>query len=50
MKAILKTNPDEIGQITSVYIDPNGFKRIVVRFPYASVDAIAADIEIVEEK
>jgi len=48
MKAILKSNPDEVGQVTDVYVDPNGNKRIVVRFPYAAVDAIAADIEIVQ--
>jgi hypothetical protein len=47
MKAYLKKNPEEMGQIVRVYKTQEGTKRLEVRFgPGVVVDALAEEFEI----
>lgn len=48
MKAYLKTDITQFGEIISVYCTLEGQKRMTVRFPHSLVDADVATFEVVE--
>ena len=46
MKAYLKKNPEEKGQILRIYKTDDDQKRMEVQFAHSTVDAAAEDFEV----